>query len=259
MSVDLYKKYAVNKEDVKAWAEKNYPAFLSAESVMVQLYLNEVRGVLVEPTDVQVVTGEATEVADLEEGTWCVIEVAVGRKIRETQYMGCPICYKSISKDGPQECGTHGAVESVAHSWARYIAGDNSGEIVVSTPPRFSKQYKDLMGSIIKARGVLNDQGEFNLNTINIIGGKTQETLVVEARAGAPAVLKEKAGEFVNEAEVGKFQQMLEALPSMALEDLEKWHSYNKIATPLNLLIMKAGAEEFEEDGKRKYRAPRPE
>jgi len=263
MSVDLYKKYGVTKEEVKKWAEQHYPAFLNAESVMTSLYLAEVRGVSVEPTDVQVVTGTKTEVKDLEEGTWCVLEVAVGKLIRSNSYMGCPVCYKSIPKEGPQECKTHGVVEPVSHTWSRYIAADNTGETVISLPPRYTEEYKDLMGSIIKARGVLNEQGEFNINSLNIIGGKLAQPAPASGDStldsGKPAEtpLKAKATEFVDDIELDKFKQMMNALPSMALEDLEKWHQYNKIQTPLNILLMKCGAEEFDEGGRKKYRAPK--
>lgn len=254
--VDLFKKYNLNKDEVAVWAKKNYPNVASEETIspallnlMAQLYIREVIGELVEPTDIETITGPVTPASDVKEGEWVNIQVAIGRKIRETTYMGCPLCYRSLPKEGPSTCQVDGPVEPKAHTWTRYIAADNSGEIMVSLPPRLSSEHKDLMGRVVKARGVLNDQGEFNMQSINIMGAGT----------GEPLPLKEKAKEFVDEAEVQLFTNMLKTFPSMSEEDLNKWHSFQKIKTPLSVLLARSGAEEFEEANQKRFRFPRTE
>lgn len=257
--VDLFKKYNLKKEKVTSWAKEHYPSVASGEgladpllNLMAQLYIREVMGELVEPTDIETITGSIVRVADVKEGDWCNIQVAVGRKIRETTYMGCPICFRSLPKEGPSECKVDGPVEPKAHTWARYIAADNSGEIMVSLPPRSTVEYPDLMGHIVKARGVLNDQGEFNMQSINVLAGAS-------AGSKESVVLEEKAKEFVDEVEVQMFTNMLKTFPSMSQEDLNKWHAFQKVKTPLSVLLAKSGAEEFDEGTQKKYRFPRTE
>lgn len=254
--VDLFKKYNLNKEEVSKWAKEHYPNVANVDPIsevllnlMAQLYVREVMGTEVQPSDVETITGPISNASDLTEGEWANIQVAVGVKIRETTYMGCPICYKSLPKEGPPNCEKDGPVEPAVHTWSRYIAADNSGEVMVSIPPRLSKEYKDLMGSVIKARGSLNEQGEFNIQSLNILTGMIPEAVP----------LKEKAQEFVDQAEVQTFTNMLQTFPSMTREDLERWHTFQKVKTPLPILLSKSGAEEFEESGQRKYRLPRKE
>lgn len=250
---DIYEKYGVTREEVMAWAQKHpeYRAFLNSGQTLLTIYLSEARGTLVDVADVQTVTGTKVDVKDIKEGESVVVEVIVGRKLRETSYMGCPTCYKSIPKEGPPECPNHGEVTPVSHTFSRYVAADNSGEMILSFGPRLTASGEDYMGKIVRVRGTLNDQGEFNISMLNVIGGKGFKG-VVSTEEG----MEEKATELVNKAELEKFNTMLRTFPSMAKEDVERWHKEWNIKTPLSLLLYQSGAEEFEEDGKTKYRYP---
>jgi hypothetical protein len=252
--VDLFAKYGITKEEVLNWAKgTKYEGFVSNPSFLAQIYLQEKKGQTLDETDVVPLSGTKVDVSQVNTKDLVIIEVIVGKKLRETTYLGCPNCYKSLKvkdSDEIKDCPDHGAVEPKLFTWRRYVAADNSADLVISVPPRFNDMpdYADLFGRVMKMKGKLNDQGEFNIVGIQEISPETAKA----EEAKAPIV--QKAQEMVDEKELADFMSMLGTFPSMAKEDLKKWHEYQKVKTPLDVLIAKGNAEEFDEGNVRKIR-----
>jgi len=258
--VDLFAKHGITKEEVLKWAETSkYKQFINNINFLAQFYIQEVKGQSVDENDVIPLSGTKVKVSQVNNKDYVLIEVLVGKKLRETSYLGCPNCYKSLKKkdsDEIQDCKDHGAVEPKLFVWRRYVAADDSADTIVSVPPRYNDvpEYADLFGRIMLLKGRLNEQGEFNVVGLQEISPETAKAK--EEPTQAPQ-MAQKAQEMVDEKELADFTNMLNTFPSMAKEDLKKWHEYQKIKTPLETLIAKANAEEFDENGVRKIRAKR--
>jgi len=256
--VDVFAKYGLTKEEVLKWAAgTKYEQFISNPNFLAQFYLQEVKGTAMDETDVIPLSGTKVDVVKVNNKDYVIIEVLVGKKLRETSYMGCPTCYKSLKdKDSNEirDCKEHGAVEPKLFVWRRYIAADSTADVIISIPPRYNEMadFSDLFGRIMRLRGKLNDQGEFNVVGLQEVSPET-----VVAKEAPPAQMVQKAQEIVDEKELADFSNMLNTFPSMAKEDLRKWHEYQRIKTPLEALIAKTNAEEFEDNGIRKVRAKR--
>ncbi len=155
---ELYEKYDIKESVVQKWAEKTYPQFLGNPSLLAQLYLRQVKKVTLDPSSITIMRGKQVLINELKEGEWCIIEGVVATKMRENAYSGCPVCMKKIEGE---YCPTDGKVVPTTHRWIEYVVGDNSGDVIVSFPPRIANTMGDITGQILQIRGVLGDQGSF--------------------------------------------------------------------------------------------------
>lgn len=224
---EIYEKYGISREEVLKWAEKTYPQFLNNEGVLAQLYLLQVKRVKLDPSAITVMRGKEVTIDELKVGEWCIIKVLIGVKVRENIYSGCPNCMKKT--DG-EYCPSCGKVEPVTHRWISYVGGDNTGDIIITFPPRIANQMKDLTGKVLRIRGVLNEDGEFLANQV-------QE---VSKPSGSFAEVVEKK---IEEAEVEKLKGLLSIFTNISFNELKQWHTTNNMKTPLEDLIDAAGYE----------------
>lgn len=229
----IFEKYGISRQEVLEWGMKHYPQFTN-ENILAQLYLRHVKKVNLDPNDVALMTGKEVDVEDLQPGEWCIIQVVVGAKVRSNSYRGCPECYKRV--DDNNMCPKCGLVTPVDLFWDTYVAGDNTGDVMVSFPPRIANEYRNLEGTILKIRGFLNDQGEFIAQNIEVV-------------KEPPKSLEEKKEQTVVEKEVEALRNVLLNFPEVSYEDLKTWHRQRGFTTDLDLLIMKVGAVK-DENGK---------
>jgi hypothetical protein len=180
--VDIFQRYGLDEKEVLAWAEATLPksALKLSKNVVAQLYLKRVKGIVVDT--VSAVTGVERKIADLQPGEWCVIKGLVGLKVKENVYIGCPDCFTSLqaTKDRPAKemCEIH-LKPGVQLKFTSYIIGDDTGDVMISFPPRFSS-LENLEGCIIKAKGFLSDQGEFVVRNYEVVEEKKAEPSKVE-------------------------------------------------------------------------------
>lgn len=232
--VDLYEKYGLKKEEVLQWGASRYPQFIKAESILAQLYIKEVQNKTIEPAEVALMTGTDFAVDELSPNVWGVITVVVGIKTKSNSYNGCPTCMKKVPDDNI--CSKCGPTTAVELTFETYVAGDNSGDLMLSVGPRLVAEFPNLEGLVIRARGSIGDQGEFNVNNLELLS---------EPASG----LAEKQTVDMVEREVGLLTNVIQSFGSVAYEDLKQWHATKTISCDLDMLMVKAGAVKAE-DGK---------
>jgi hypothetical protein len=213
--------FEVDEKEVLEWGKKMYPG-IQNKNILMQLYLKNVKGKDIDPRTLAVY-GPVKNIADLRPGEWVVIEGLVGVSIRPVTYKGCPQCLRSV--DGPlcPECG----VAPVQLTWEHYLIGDNTGEVPLTVPPRFTGINYE--GKVIRVRGTLRDSGEFVAQAIQIVGPKGGE-----APKQASSVVPE---------EVRALKQLLQVYPKVTMAELKTWHAARKFKTPLDDLIEAVGAK----------------
>lgn len=236
--MNLIKEYGLDEMEVRQWGAKHYPQFTNL-NILAQLYLKQVKKVEIDPRMLSV-TGKKVSVADLKAGEWCVVEVQVGVKTRQNAYRGCPKCWKSVREGGVcPDCG----VETVVMTWDDYVAGDNTGEIIVSLPPRLTMKGVDLEGTTIRARGVLRDSGEFMINAYQIVQANPPAGSEVPASPKVPlpsttaseSSATSPPGGLNREREDVK--KILDIFGEVPWDELAKWHEFRKFTTPLTELL----------------------
>lgn len=228
---DIFEKHGITKKEVLEWGTRIYPQFTN-ENILAQLYLKQVKKLTLDPREVELMTGKEVDVEDLTTGDWCIIDIIVGTKIRENSYLGCPNCSKKVAED--KICRSCGPVIPVTLFWTSYVAGDNTGDVMLSVPPRISNDYRDLEGIMMKARGVLGDQGEFMVQNMEMLKEPPKE-------------LEEKKAEDTGDMEVAALKNVLTNFPVATYEDLKTWHRQRNLTTDLDMLIIQVGAEKDEE------------
>lgn len=155
--VEKLKEYGVSDEEFNKFCEK-YPEFKSNRELMAKLYLVTVKGVKVaEPR----ITGEFTKVAELSVNVPSRIRVVAIQQVDKRSYVGCPKCLKKLqaAPNTTVECPRDGLVKAQVLEWNLVLAGDDTGEIMLSIPPSVGKVPNN--GEVIAVEGVLTELDEF--------------------------------------------------------------------------------------------------
>jgi hypothetical protein len=156
--VERLKGFGVDEATVDEWAAKNYPQYKSNRELMAKLYLVTVKGVKVaEPR----VVGEFTTVSELTVGAVSRIQVVVVQQVEKRAYVGCPKCMKKLdaAPNTTVECPRDGLVRAQVLEWNLVLAGDSTGEIMLTIPPSIGRVPN--AGEVIAVEGVLTEQEEF--------------------------------------------------------------------------------------------------
>jgi hypothetical protein len=151
------KEFGIQESDFEAFCNK-YPQFKSNKELMAKLYLSIVKGVRVaEPK----ITGEFVKVSELSVGVVSRIKVVVIQNVETRSYVGCPKCYKKlqVAPNTITECLRDGTVKAQLLEWSMILAGDDTGEILLTIPPSINQLPQP--GEIIAVEGVLNESEEF--------------------------------------------------------------------------------------------------
>jgi len=156
----LLKQHGFTESQVREWAERKYPMFANNISLMAFLFLQE-KGISLQPRIVGVY--QAKKVSDLVAGDRAEIQVLVGAKLGEVHYFGCPECYTKVEERENRyycpKCDKY--VEANEYVFRRYIAGDETGNVIVVIPPYVEGELN--IGKLYKLRGRMQDNGEFSI------------------------------------------------------------------------------------------------
>lgn len=257
--MSLYAKYGLNEQEVLEWAKKHYPQFIGNKNIIAQLYLKLVKGVQVDPRSLVLLTGKKVNVADLRVGEWSIIEVLVGVRTRQSAYQGCPVCFRS-TQDGL--CPQCGKTTPQVMIWEEYLAGDSSGEVILTLPPRITSEGKNYEGTVLRVKGVLRDSGEFMAQAVQEVTPRGVSPApapeVPKAKPQAPPqeipkeppvrvqeeIPKVEVGDEALEREARDLQKILEVFGEVPYDDLVMWHKSRKLVTPLDVLINAVGMRE---------------
>ena len=167
---DILFRNNVTEETLKTFASVRLPVGVALNlNSLARLYINDVLGekIISKKSDQGVV-----KVKDLEQGKWASINVILVQKLETMSYFGCPTCnkgFKEMKEGEDAECPKcNKTVEVTKLYWPRYIAGDETGEVIVKTPVK--PMEDDLTGHIVKLRGSLSSYRgnvEFAANKID--------------------------------------------------------------------------------------------
>jgi DNA-directed RNA polymerase subunit RPC12/RpoP len=156
--IALLAQHGYKLEDAVNWAKDKYPDFINNKSLIAKLFLAS-KGISIVRQ-----RREIKKIAELEVGQVATIRAALVAEIDRRSYIACPICYKRVQGVPGEEveCQKDGKVKAVTAWWILILAGDDSGEIILTFPPSITKsQSIPPMGHIILARGALNENNEF--------------------------------------------------------------------------------------------------
>jgi uncharacterized C2H2 Zn-finger protein len=151
------KEFGVSEEEFQRFCER-YPTFKDNKELMAKLYLAVAKGIKVaEPK----IVGEFTNVADLMVGVVSRIKVVVVQQVDKRTYVGCPKCNRKLQAavNTTVECPKCGVVKAQSLVWTEILAGDNTGEVILTIPPSVGRVPNE--GEIIAVEGVLTENEEF--------------------------------------------------------------------------------------------------
>jgi hypothetical protein len=194
-------------------------------------------------------TGEKVKVAELVPNKWVLLEVLVGVKTRSNQYAGCPACFRAVDENGI--CPSCGKVAPIILTWEDYSAGDETGEIILSFPPRLTLKGENLEGKILLVKGILQQTGEFRVQgykELSALGVVQSQPQLVKTEAPVPPPVSptppsppippsQSMMEQTFQKEVEALSKVLDIFPEVSYEDLKMWHAARKLVTPLDKLI----------------------
>jgi len=187
------KELNVSEEEFQKFCER-YPTFKDNKELMAKLYLAVVRGIRVaEPK----ITGEFTNVSDLMVGVVSRIKVVVIQHVDKRAYVGCPKCNRKLQAavNTTVECPKCGIVKAQSLVWTEILAGDNTGEVILTIPPSVGRVPNE--GEIIVVEGVLTENEEFLVYryasaTQDKIQNQTQ-IQIIQPQAMAPQTISQPA------------------------------------------------------------------
>jgi hypothetical protein len=193
--VEKLKQYGVDEAEFNKFCG-NYPQFASNRELMAKLYLSVVKGVRVaEPR----VTGEFTSISELSVGEVSRIQVAVVQQVEKRAYVGCPKCMRKLqaAPNTTVECQRDGIVRAQLLEWNLVLAGDSTGEIMLSIPPSVGRVPN--VGEVIAVEGVLTEQEEFLVYRFSAVETKTVEEKVETKAVAVPSPAVEQPAVEVTE------------------------------------------------------------
>lgn len=156
--VEKLREYGVTIDEVKSWAAENYPEYSANIELMAKLYLAIKKGIRVAKPKI---VGEFKKVSDLTVAEVSRIKVVVIQKVDLRRYAGCPKCYRKLNAapDSVVDCPYCGTVKVAALAWSLFLAGDDTGEIILAFPPSVGDNPRE--GEVIAVEGVLSETEEF--------------------------------------------------------------------------------------------------
>jgi uncharacterized C2H2 Zn-finger protein len=169
--LERLREYGVSEEEFNRFCE-SYPQFKSNRELMAKLYLSAVKGVRVaEPR----ITGKFTTISELSVGEVSRIQVVVVQEVDRRSYVGCPRCMRKLqaAQGATVQCPRDGLVQATLLSWHSVLAGDSTGEIMLTFPPRLAQVPK--VGETIAVEGTLTEQEEFVVYRFSPVVGKPLE------------------------------------------------------------------------------------
>lgn len=219
---DLLKRYGISEEEVRRWAREKYPYFADNLLLMTLLYLKEVK-------DIEPLAYTPRKVVNLKPGERAELNVLIALKLSENRYRACPECYTKVDeRNGEYYCPRHGiTVEPIEVCWRRYIAGDDTGTIIIAIPPRIRDEIK--LGSTYCIRGILGDRGEFVVRSISPIEVRVEvkpETVKAKPKARVEARPSPKAKEVrleVTEDVIEDVKDYLRVWGELDIDEFRRW------------------------------------
>ncbi len=176
---DLLKKNGFTMDDVRKFAEENYPQFASNLNLIAKLFLIQ-KGININPPTRM--KGPKLKINQLQPNENAVVDVVLVQEIETRSYIGCPKCFRKLPVLGETECPKDGIVISENLQWRTFLTGDDTGEMIVTFAPTIKQDLKP--GMTVTIRGTLSEKnGEFT--AFNIITG---EEATVEVPAQQPVV-----------------------------------------------------------------------
>jgi uncharacterized C2H2 Zn-finger protein len=176
------KEFGVSEEEFQRFCER-YPTFKNNKELMAKLYLAVAKGIRVaEPK----IVGEFINVADLMVGVVSRIKVVVVQQVDKRTYVGCPKCNRKLQAavNTTVECPKCGVVKAQSLVWTEILAGDNTGEVILTIPPSVGRVPNE--GEIIAVEGVLTENEEFLVyRYASAIQEKQQQIQVVQIQPQA--------------------------------------------------------------------------
>ena len=190
----LLQKHGVTDAMIADYAKKYPPHLAGNLSLMAHCYLREKFGETAEPT----VDSVIVKVAALKKDESVIIEALVASRLNPSTYVGCPTCLTSIKGKGRVKEGDtvkcdkcNKEVVGVAYSWQRYIVGDESGQVLIRTPPTMGGESKeDLTGRIVRLRGRLSEykgNTDFTVSKVESVSGATPTVATTTTTTPPPA------------------------------------------------------------------------
>jgi hypothetical protein len=115
-------------EQVNQWAAENYEKISSNTPLAIKLFL-QLHGVTLAPPKLPTPPAPRVSLSEVFPGQSCQIEVVLVQEIESRSYLGCSKCWNKVCKcyDSPGEMRQL--------SWRSYLAGDSSGEEIITFCP----------------------------------------------------------------------------------------------------------------------------
>jgi len=217
---------AEHEDAAMQWAEDAFPQFLGNPALIAQLYFtNVLEGTIPPPVDV-------TTVADLlekfkkfepvigpdgkESKLYATIEVLMVQMLDDSRgYFGCPLCYRKVDRTiGFCTDASHPGEEpqGVQHTFQKWQAGDNTGNIIVTFGPANHQAEADTKNYTMTIQGSVNNRdGTFNAwEIINKKAPKRLRKLTGIKRTVPPEVALEVKEVVANEQSDEDTDELLE-------------------------------------------------
>jgi len=231
--------HGIKEEELNKWAEEHYPKFIANKPLMMSLFF-DARGIDIAAKDLFPSAKQSapkSKVKDLIDGQSAMIEVVIAKKLgNDREYAACPKCSKKLGDDN--RCIRHGIVKPVIARSAKYIVGDDTGDVIINLTPWV---MKDLNGEAIEGQ------------TLSLIG-----THKIDAKYGAEFAVREvrkpddedadkeeaveetKAPKKVSETlkiESARVQKLLDEFGEMTEPELKAYVKQNKLkSTPQEIM-----------------------
>lgn len=163
--LEKLKEYNVSDDVFNEFCSR-YGEFGADKEKMAKLYCSTVLGIRVAEAPI---TGPITKIVDLRVNVSTNIKVYIIQLIEERQYVGCPRCLRGlqVAPNTDVVCERDGPVKAQLLTWSLFLAGDDTGEIMLTFSPRVPQTPKP--GDVIVANGVLTEQQEFYVYRYNTV------------------------------------------------------------------------------------------
>lgn len=159
----------ITDKELKAWGIKKFPDFSNNLELMKVIWEKE-QGI---KTDMVGIGYNSAKVKDIKTGDFVELSVLVADMIVERKYIGCGVCRRK-AKDVNKSC-ICGNAEYISYTWKNYVAGDNTGNVVLNVlfPRKDGGVINEGRMQVLKGKvGSKNKQGMFDFMVNKIETGK---------------------------------------------------------------------------------------
>jgi hypothetical protein len=219
----------ISEEEVKKWAKEHYSQFASNMPLMISMFFNE-RGIDVQPEEIfpSIKARRYTlqKVKTIPNGVRCAIEVLVVKKVSEREYTACSECWSKVGEDN--KCSKHGEIKPRVAKSAKFIAGDETGDVVVNFTPWTYPSIADskIEGQTLKLAGIYK---------VDAVYGS--EFSVLEIIDGSSISAADDSKSKVLEVEAAKIKKLLDDFEEISEPELKAYCKTNKLkSTPQQIL-----------------------